>query len=140
MSALWPLQQALYTALTGDGAFAGMADGPFDGLGPSGYAIPAGKLGYVTMPDSSEDDMRTFGRKGYTGSEVLNIFARTREDVKRIYAELERVLNGARLVLPGATHVMLRGQTRMIACTLDADGVTGRGVVHYDNITQVSPT
>lgn len=136
MSALWPLQQALYDALRLDPGFAALADGPFDGLAPRQYQIPAGKIGYVTMPVSTEQDMRMFARKGYTGTETLNLFARVREDVKKIYAEIERVLNGPRLVLPGDTHVMLRGETRLIACTLDADGVSGRGVVQYDVITQ----
>lgn len=136
MSGLWPVQQALYTALESDGGFSALADGPFDGLTPPDYKMPAGKIGYVTMPESSEADMRTFGRKGYTDSETLNIFARTREDVKKIYAEVERILNGPKLVLPGGTHVMLRGECRLIGCTLDADGVSGTGAVRYDCITQ----
>jgi hypothetical protein len=138
MSALWSLQQALYDALRLDNGYAALADGPFDGLAPRNYKIPAGKIGYVTMPESSEQDMRVFARKGYTGTETLNLFARTREDVKQIYAEVERILNGPRLALPGGTHIMLRGETRLIACTIDADGVSGRGVVQYDVITQAA--
>lgn len=137
MSGAWPVQQGIVAALAADAAFTTLAGQIFDGLAPRNYKVAdPPRIGYVTMADSAEQDMRTFARKGYTDAETLNIFAGCREDVKQIYAEMERVLNGVRIALPGATHQMLRSETRLLACTFDADGVTGRGVVRYDCITQ----
>jgi hypothetical protein len=137
MSGMWPVQEGIVAALAADATFVTLAGPVFDSLAPRDYPVVNGaRIGYVTMADSAEQDMRVFARKGYTDGETLNIFAATREDVKQIYAAIERVLNGPRIDLPGGTHVMLRSETRLIACTLDADGVTGRGVVRYDCITQ----
>ena len=132
------MQQALVAALAADAAFAALAGPVFDGLAPRTYPVRnPPRIGYVTLPNSQETDERTFGRKGYTDTETLNIHAGVREDVKRIYAELERVLNGPKLALPGGTHVMLRSEARLVGCTLDQDGVSALGVVTYVCITQV---
>jgi hypothetical protein len=140
MSGLWPVQQAIVAALGADAAFVALAGPVFDGLAPREYPVedPSGtRVGYAAMVQSSELDLRTFARKGYTDKEQLNIIAATREDVKRIYAEVERLLNGPRYALPGGTHVMLRSATELTACTLDQDGVTALGVVTYTCLTQV---
>lgn len=138
MSGLWPVQQAIVAALAADATFAQLAGAVFDGLAPRNYPVAAApRIGYVTMAQSAEEDMRTFARRGYTDTEMLNVHAATREDVKRIYAELERLLNGPRLTLPGGTHLMLRATTRLVGCVLDQDGVNAQGVVQYECVTQV---
>ena len=68
----WALQQAIYTALTGDSTLMAMITGVHDHV-PQETAFP-----YVTIGESTARDWRTVGRKGAEATLILHAWSRSR--------------------------------------------------------------
>lgn len=125
----WPLQQAVYTALTGDVTLMAMVTGVHDHV-PQGAAFP-----YITIGESTAIGWSVVGVSGIETTLVLHVWSRKRghKEVKQILAEIHRVLHDAALTVPGHALVWLRygfSQT-----SLDPDGATYHGIAHYDAVT-----
>ena len=125
----WELQKAIYSALTGDGALMAMITG-VHGHVPQGTAFP-----YVTLGESTAVDWRTVGHNGMETTLFFQVWSRERghREVKQILAEIYRILNDAKLTVPGHELVFLRygfSQT-----SKDPDGATYHGVAHYEALT-----
>ncbi len=125
----WELQQAIYTALTGDGALMAMITGVHDHV-PQDTAFP-----YVTIGEASAVDWRTVGHDGMELTLVLHVWSRERghKEAKQILAEIHRILNDAKLTVPGHVLVWLRyGFSQTVA---DNDGATYHGIARYKALT-----
>ena len=84
----WELQQAIYTALTGDSALMAMITGVHDHV-PQGAAFP-----YVTIGEAAAVDWRTVGHDGMELTLVLHVWSRERgrQEAKQVLAEIHRIL------------------------------------------------
>ena len=125
----WELQKAIYAALTGDSALMAMITGVHDHV-PQGAAFP-----YVTIGEASAVDWRTVGHDGMELTLVLHVWSRERgrKEAKLVLAEIHRILNDAKLTVPGHVLVWLRfGFSQSIA---DNDGVTYHGIARYSALT-----
>ena len=125
----WELQKAIYGALTGDGALMAMITGVHDHV-PQGAAFP-----YVTIGEASAVDWRTVGHDGMEVTLVLHAWSRERgrREVKLILAEVHRILNDAKLTVPG--HVLVWLHFGVSQTMLDNDGATTHGIARYNAIT-----
>ena len=125
----WALQQAIYTALTGDGTLMAMITGVHDHV-PQETAFP-----YVTIGEASAVAWRTVGADGMEVTLVMHAWSRSRghREVKQIMAEIHRILHEANLTVPGHVLVWLRyGFSPAIA---DNDGATYHGIARYKALT-----
>ena len=125
----WELQQAVYGALTGDTTLMAMITGVHDHV-PQETAFP-----YVTIGEASAVDWRTVGHDGMELTLVLHAWSRERgrREVKLILAEVHRILNDAKLTVPG--HVLVWLHFGFSQTMLDNDGATTHGIARYNAIT-----
>ena len=125
----WELQKAIYAALTGDGALMAMITGVHDHV-PQEAAFP-----YVTIGESTAVDWRTVGHDGMELTLVLHAWSRERghREVKQILAECHRILNDAKLTVPG--HVLVWLHFEFAQTIADNDGATYHGIARYNAIT-----
>ena len=125
----WELQQAVYGALTGDTTLMAMITGVHDHV-PQETAFP-----YVTIGEASAVDWRTVGHDGMEVTLVLHAWSRERgrREVKLILAEVHRILNDAKLTVPG--HVLVWLHFGFSQTMLDNDGATTHGIARYNAIT-----
>ncbi len=125
----WELQKAIYAALTGDGALMAMITGVFDHV-PKGAAFP-----YIAICEESAVDWRTVGHHGMEVTLVIHAWSRERgrREVKQILAEIHRILNDAKLTVPG--HVLVWLHFEFSQTLQDADGATYHGIARYNAIT-----
>ena len=123
------LQQAIYGALTNDSALMAMITGVHDHV-PQGAAFP-----YVTIGEASAVDWRTVGHDGMELTLVLHAWSRERgrREVKLILAEIHRILNDAKLTVPG--HVLVWLHFEFSQSIADNDGATTHGIARYNAIT-----
>ena len=141
MSATFPLQVALEATLTGDVTLAAMlvGDGVFARRAPDGTPLNAagGRVGYIVLGSSSEDDSGDFGRvsashfgrDGTSNRETLHIWSDNIADAKAIYAEVERLLDRTRLTLDG--HTMVHGRLSYLTDLTDPDGAAVQIIARY---------
>lgn len=125
----WPLQQAIFTALTGDATLMAMITGVHDHV-PQGAAFP-----YVTIGESSA---RAWGAAGVDGIEttiIIHVWSRKRghSEVKLVLAEVYRVLHDADLTVSG--HVLVRLRFGFTQSIRDNDGATYHGIARYTALT-----
>ncbi len=125
----WELQKAIYGALTGDGALMAMITGVHDHV-PQETAFP-----YVTIGEASAVDWRTVGHDGMELTLVLHVWSRERgrREAKLVLAEIHRILNDAKLTVPG--HVLVWLHFEFSQTLQDADGATYHGMARYNAIT-----
>lgn len=125
----WELQKAIYTALTGDSALMAIITGVHDHV-PQDTAFP-----YVTIGESTAVDWRTVGYDGMELTLVLHVWSRERgcREAKLILAEIHRILNDAKLTVPG--HVLVWLHFEFSQTLPDSDGVTYHGIARYNAIT-----
>jgi len=128
----WELQKAIYTALTGDSALMAMITGVHDHV-PQGAAFP-----YVTIGESTAVDWRTVGHKGVEVTLIIQVWSRERghREAKLVIAEINRIINDAKLTVPG--HVLVWLRFEFAEFLLDAGGLTYHGVARYNAITHES--
>jgi hypothetical protein len=125
----WPLQQAVYTALTGDVTLMAMVTGVHDRV-PQGAAFP-----YITI---GENTARSWGAAGVDGVEATLVLhawsrARGRKEVKQIMAEIHRILDDAGLPVTG--HALVNLTFEFSEYLPDADGETEHGLARYRAVT-----
>ena len=125
----WELQKAIYGALTGDSALMAMIAGVHDHV-PQDTAFP-----YVTIGEASAVDWRTVGHDGMELTLVLHAWSRERgrREVKLILAEIHRILNDAKLTVPG--HVLVWLHFEFAQTLQGTDGATYHGIARYNAIT-----
>jgi hypothetical protein len=131
--ATWPLQQAVYAALTGNAGLMAAVSGVYDHV-PADTAFPYVTLGETTVTDWSS---KTFD--GQVHDVTLHIWsrARGRKETKEIMALLYDVLNGAALAVEGQELVDLRFD--FAQTLLDSDGLTFHGIQRYRAVTRALP-
>ena len=125
----WALQQAIYTALTGDSTLMAMITGVHDHV-PQETAFP-----YVTIGESTARDWRTVGRKGAEATLILHAWSRSRgrKQAKQIIAEIQRIIDDANLTVPG--HVLVWLRFEFAETILHDDGLTYHGITRFRAIT-----
>lgn len=106
-TAAWPLQVALYDAITADAPTRALVTGQgvYNGVAPEGAA-----LDYIVLGEPTESRFDALMQPGNDGTLRLHVYT---ADVSHyaalaIYAALSRVLDGTRLPLSGG-HAMLSG-------------------------------
>ena len=121
----WELQQAIYTALTGDPTLMGMITGVHDHV-PQGAAFP-----YITVGEGSAVPWRAAGVEGMEATLILHVWSRERgrKQAKQIMAEMHRILDDADLTVPG--HVLVSLRFEFSQTMLDADGFIYHGIARY---------
>ena len=125
----WELQEAIYTALTGDAPLMATITGVHDHV-PQGAAFP-----YVTVGESTARDWGAAGVSGIETTLVMHVWSRKRghKEVKQVLAEIHRILHDADLTMPGHVLVWLRyGFSQTIA---GKDGATYHGIARYNALT-----
>jgi hypothetical protein len=127
----WPLQQAIFTALTGDATLMGTITGVFDHV-PQGTVFP-----YVTVGENTARAFRAVGIQGIEATLVLHVWsrARGRKEVKEIMAEIHRILDDAALAVAG--HALVNLRFEFSESILAGDGMTEHGVARYRAVTQL---
>ena len=126
----WPLQQALYTTLTGDTTLMALIDAVHDQV-PEEAAYP-----YVSLGDDTAVD---WGTKSTQGQEVTITLhgwsrARGRREVKQIMARVYTLLHEQTLTIAGFTNVLTRFE--FSDTFRDPDGLTQHGVQRYRMLVQ----
>lgn len=124
-TASWPLQQAVYDALTADSGVSGLVEGIHDHA-PEDGPFPYVQLGEETLSDWSAKDI--------TGGEhtlTLHVWSmgRGHREVKTIMAAVHDALHDASLTVSGHRLVMLHFDFGEVL--RDPDGVTHHGVMRF---------
>ena len=125
----WELQQAIFTALTGDAPLMAMITGVHDHV-PQDTAFP-----YVTVGGGT---VRAWGAAGVDGVEatlILHAWSRSRgrKEVKQIMGEIHRIVHDADLTVTGHALVWLR--FAFSETLLDMDGLTNHGFMRFRALT-----
>ena len=128
----WELQEAIYTALTGDAPLMAMITGVHDHV-PQETAFP-----YITIGASTAREWGAAGVEGIEATLTIHVWSRTRghKEAKQITAEIHRIMHDADLSVTGHALINLRfefGETM-----LDADGVTYHGITRYRAVTHAT--
>jgi hypothetical protein len=128
--ATWPLQQAVYAALTGNAELMAAISGVYDHV-PADTAFPYVTIGETTVTDWSS---KTFD--GQVHDVTLHIWSRTRgrKETKEIMALLYDTLNDTALDVAGQELVDIRFD--FAQTLLDADGLTFHGIQRYRAVTR----
>ena len=90
---------------------------------------------YVTIGQSSAKDWRTVGHDGMETTLIIQAWSRERghREAKQVLAEVHRILNDAKLTVPG--HVLVWLHFEFAEFLPSADGVSYDGVARYNAIT-----
>lgn len=128
-SAAWPLQVALVDALNADAGYqaaVGGAERTFSGRAPQNTA---GR--YVVVGDTGERPLGAWSVDMMDGEVLLHIWTPQMNNLAplEVWAAIERVLNGQRLVVAG--HVQVRGHVELISLFQDPGGAKMHGVARY---------
>ena len=129
----WPLQQAVYGALTGDAAVQALLGNParvFDHV-PQDSAFP-----YVVVGEATSGPFDTKTEDGLDQTLTIHSWSRYRglKETKEIMAAVTGALDQQALAVSGHDLVLLRftfGTT-----VLDPDGLTRHGVQRFRAVTQ----
>jgi hypothetical protein len=99
MSALWPVQKAIYARLAADEPLMALVSGVYDEVPEK---VPADKP-YVAFAEITEKDISSHDRRAFEVMVVLNVWGLYRGFAKnaQVLAELDRVLHRAPLVVEG---------------------------------------
>ena len=129
----WPLQQAVYSALTGDPAVQGLLGNParvFDHV-PQGSAFP-----YLVIGEVSVTPFDTKTEAGLDQRLTIHTWSRYRgrKETKDIMAAVLAVLDGQSLAVSGHTLVLLGFE--FATAVVDDDGLTRHGVQRFRALTQ----
>lgn len=126
MSAVGPLNKALYSAFTGDAALALLLSGR---KVYSGQADDGTEGTYIVLASDAEVDGEAFGRVGYRDEASFTIYHKTpagqpvsKQPVHIVYAHVSRILGGALLEADGFRFVSGRAELTLVA--VEPDGRT----------------
>ena len=131
----WPLQQALYTALTGDAALTALigASGVFD------HVDEGSNLPYVTIGDISQAQFGTKTTEGMDATVTIHTWDdvhRGLKSTKEIMAAVLGVLHEASLSITG--HSLSVARFEFSDVFVDPDGLTRHGVQRFRFLTCVN--
>ena len=126
------LQKSLYAALTADAALSAMITGVFDKV-PEGTAYPYVTLGNMTIRQNSTKTTHSLAIQA-----TLSVFSRAagRKEAAAIMDRIHTLLHQASLSVTGHTLILLRFAESSI--TLEADGMTYRGTLRFNAITEAN--
>jgi len=129
----WPLQQAVYAALTGDATLQGLLGAParvFDHV-PADTAFP-----YLVLGEAASAPFDAKTEDGMAQTLTIHTWSRYRglKETKEIMAAVAAALDDRSLSLAGHALVLLRFEFG--ATFLDADGLTRHGVQRFHALTQ----
>ena len=129
----WPLQQAVYGALTGDAAVQALLGNParvFDHV-PQDSAFP-----YVVVGEATSGPFDTKTEDGLDQTLTIHTWSRYRglKETKEIMAAVADALDDQALAVSGHDLVLLR--LTFGATVLDPDGLTRHGVQRFRAVTQ----
>ena len=129
----WPLQQALFAALSADATLQGMLGSParvFDHV-PQDSAFP-----YVVIGEATSGPFDGKTENGMEQTLTIHAWSRYRglKEVKQIMAAVTASLDDQALAISGHTLVLLRFE--FAATFLDPDGMTRHGVQRFRALTQ----
>lgn len=129
-SSLWPIQQAIYSTLTGDAILVGMITGVFDHV-PENQPFP-----YVTMGEGTEVPFRTFGRNGSETTLTMHIWSQYEgfKEALDILSRMNDLLDDQPLAVAGYSTVLLLFEHA--DTMLDSDGITRHVPVRYRMVVQ----
>jgi hypothetical protein len=131
-NAAWALQQAIFSALTGDAGLVALLGGArvYDDV-PTRAAFP-----YVTFAQSQERDWSTGSEDGGEHSLTLHVWSRGggRRETQAIMAHVRALLHDVPLSLAGFRLVNLRHE--FSDARRDPDGETLHGIVRFRAVTE----
>jgi len=125
-SASWPLQQAVYTALTGDVPLMAAVSGVFDDVVQDYDNFP-----YVTIGEDTRTPFDTDDKTGGFHSITVHVWSREsgRKETKIVQGYIYDILNRNLLSVTGFDTVdVLEDSSQII---LDPDGETRHGIQTY---------
>ncbi|MDE3061210.1 MAG: DUF3168 domain-containing protein [Pseudomonadota bacterium] len=127
-----PLQEAVYTALTGDSTLMALITGVYD-RPPEGTVFP-----YVTLGESVGADWSNAGTVGMEHVFSVRVWSRQggRKEAATIMERLHTLLHEANLTVTGQTLVMMKFSASQI--TLENDGWTYQGIMKFQTYLQAS--
>lgn len=99
MSALWPVQKAMYARMTADAPLGALVSGIYDEVPEK---VPADKP-YVAFAEITEKDMSDHGHRAWEVLVVLNVWSAYRGFAKgaEVLSHLDRVLHRVPLEVEG---------------------------------------
>lgn len=130
MSASWPLQQAIFGALTNDAGVTALVGGRVYDSVPQDASFP-----YLTVGDSTVIPFDTKDEPGQEHRVVMHAWSRYagRKEAKQILAAVYDRLNRATLTVSGYGVVLILFEFE--ETFLDEDGRTYHGVIRFRIIT-----
>lgn len=131
----WPLQQAVFAALSADAGVKTVVGDParvFDK--PPGDAT----LPYVLIGDGTEEDWGTATDNGAEHQLTIHVWSRAggRKEARAILAAIYNVLNDTTLTLSGFHLVNLRFVLSQVLVEVDA--LTYHGIARYRAVTETN--
>lgn len=134
-SSEWPLQQAVFAALSGDSALKALIGDParvFDHV-PAQSEFP-----YIAIGEVSASDWNTKTDSGMEQTLTIHTWSRARgmSETKRIMAAVVNTLDQAPLAVTSHTLVLIRFE--FARTLLDPDGLTRHGVQRFRAFTQAA--
>lgn len=131
MNGLFALQQAVYTALTGDATLMAMVEGVYDRV-PSGVAFP-----YVVIGEADARDWSSVTTGGLDVRMEVSAFSREggRKEALAIVARIHTLLHDGSFSITGHTLVQCRMEDSDIR--LLGDGLTYRGAMTFRVLCEV---
>lgn len=126
----FPLQKAIYQALTADAALMGLVTNVYD-RPPQNSAFP-----YVTLGDATARDWSSKTTTGVEHTIALRVWGREggRKEASLIMERIHTLLHQANLSVTGHTLVMIRFVSSDI--TLENDGWTYQGAMRFQALLQ----
>lgn len=111
MSAVWPIQVALATRLTGNAPLMARVTGIHDGRAPEGAVLP-----YVVISEPSEEDWGTLGKAGNATTFYLHVWSATRGSSKEVneIGNLLEAAMAAALTVTGQSGAITRREFREV--------------------------
>ena len=129
----WPLQKAIFAALSTDSALASLLGDP-----PRVYDDPpvGAELPYVQIGDGSESDWSTASDSGSEHQLTIHVWSRAggRMEARAILSAIYGALHEAGLTLEGNHLVNLRFALSQV--WRESDGETYHGVARYRAVTE----
>lgn len=129
----WPLQQAVFAALSADVALQGLIGNP-----PRVFDEPPGDaaLPYLLIGEGSEQDWGTTTEFGAEHALMIHVWSRKggRKQARAILAAVYEVLHEASLALDGFHLVNLRFVLSQVL--VEADALTYHGFARYRAVTE----
>jgi hypothetical protein len=137
MSAIWPLQVAIWNAILADATIAGKLKGQ------KIYSLRSPESDVATLPhlvlgQSVETPERTFEGRGNRNVEDIHIWSGdlSKFEVVDLAADLERILDQVDLTLEG--HVFCTGSLSTLMVMLDPSGKYSHAVCRYEALSYVA--